>query len=89
MKTSKFQHYLKVTIVCMKRIAMDNTECGQLTPNNTYFDYSWFSSVKTAEEEMAVVVDYFGKLKTSHKIVFSYIIKVDERLARRVIFCYE
>ena len=38
-----------------------------LTSNDTYFSDSWFSSIKTSEEVMAVGVDYCGTVKTSHK----------------------
>ena len=41
--------------------------CVQLTSNETYFADIWFSSVKTAEEEMASVVDYCEPDKTIHK----------------------
>ena len=50
MKTSEFQKYTGGTAVCMKILAMATKRCGQLTSNGTYFAYSCFSSVKTAEE---------------------------------------
>ena len=37
----------------------------------------------------AAGVDYCGPVKTSHKGFFSYVRKVDERLARRVVSCFE
>ena len=67
MKTSKFQNVLGGTTACMKRLAIATKGCGQLTSNYTYFAYSWFSSVKTAEEMSATGVDYCGPVKTSHK----------------------
>ena len=51
----------------MKILAIANKGCGQMISNETYFSYSWFSSVKTADEAMAAVVDYCGPVKTSHK----------------------
>ena len=53
--------------MCMKRLAIANKGCGQLTSNETYFADSLFSSVKTAEEMADVGVDYFRLVKTSHK----------------------
>ena len=44
----------------MKRLAIANKGCGQLTSNDTYFADSWFSSVKTAKEMAAVEVNYCG-----------------------------
>ena len=55
------------TTVFMKRIAIADKGCGQLTSNDTYFAGSWFSSVNTAEEMVAAGVDYFWPVKTSHK----------------------
>ena len=52
--------------MCMNRIAIATKVCGQLTSNDTYFSDSWFSSVKSAEKEMYVRVDYCGRAKTSH-----------------------
>ena len=49
MKMSKFQNVLGGTTACMKRLAISNKGCGQLTSNNNYFSYSWLSSVKTDE----------------------------------------
>ena len=67
MKTSKFQQKIRGTAACMKRPMMATKGCGQLTSNDTYFSDIWFSGVKTAEEVMSKVVDYYGKVKTSHK----------------------
>ena len=53
--------------MCMKRLVMAKKGCGQLISNDTYFDYSWCSGVKTAEEAMAVGVGFCGSVKTSHK----------------------
>ena len=58
MKTSKFTKYLRGTIVRMKRLAIANKGCGQLTSNDNYFSDSWFSSVKTSDEAMAAGVEY-------------------------------
>ena len=89
MKTSKFQKYMRGTTAYMKRLVITNKGCVQLTSNDTYFSDSWFSSIKTSEEVMAVGVDYCGTVKTSHKGFFSrYFRKADEKLARRVISCY-
>ena len=52
----------------MKRLAIATKGCGQLISNDTYFAYSWFSSVKTAEEMAAAGVDYCGPVKTIHKV---------------------
>ena len=60
MKTSNVQKHLGGTTVCIKRLAIANKGCGQLTSNDTYFADSWFSSVKTAEEMAASVVNYCG-----------------------------
>ena len=89
MKTSKLQKYIGGTTVCMKRLAIATRGCVQLTPNDTYFADSWFSSVKTAEDAMAAGVDYCGTAKTSHKRFFRYVRKVDEILAGRIVSCYE
>ena len=48
-KTSKFQKDLGGTTLCMKRLAIANKGCVQMTSNDTYFSDGWFSSVKTAE----------------------------------------
>ena len=73
--------------MCMKRLAIATKVCGQLTSNNTYFSDSFFSSIKTPEEMAAAGVDYCGPEKTSHNFL-SYIRKVYERLAGRVISCF-
>ena len=39
MKTSTFKNVLGGNTACMKRLAIDNKGCGQLTSNNTYFAY--------------------------------------------------
>ena len=51
----------------MKRLAMATKGCGQLTSNDPYFAYSWFSSVKTAQEVISAGVYCCGPVKTSHK----------------------
>ena len=53
--------------MCVKRLAISNKGCVQLTSNDTYFVGIYFSSVKNAEEVMAAGVDYCGLVKTSHK----------------------
>ena len=50
----------------MKRLMTATKKCNQLNSNETYFEYSWLSGVKTAEEAMAEGVDYFVPVKTSH-----------------------
>ena len=35
--------------------------------NDTYFDDSWFSVLKTSEEAIAKGVYYYGQVKTTHK----------------------
>ena len=90
MKALGFQKYIGGTVVCINILAMDTKGCGQLTSNDTYFADSWFSSIKIDEEVMAEGVDYCGPVKTIHKgFCLSYVRKVDERLAGRVISCYE
>ena len=42
----------------MNRLSLTTKGCGQLTSNDTYFDDICFSYVKTAEEVMAVGVNY-------------------------------
>ena len=66
-KKSKSQSVLGGTATCMKRLAISTKGCGQLTSNGTYFDNSWFSSVKPDEEMAAAVVNYCGPVKMSHK----------------------
>ena len=79
----------------MRRLAITNKGCVQLTSNDTYFADSWFSSVKTSEEMASAGVDYCEPVKTSHNgfylamFLSSYIRTVDERLAGRVLSCYE
>ena len=70
----------------MKRVAMVNKGCVNMTLYDTSFSDSWFSHVKTAEDEMATEVDYCGPVKTSHKVFC--LATCDERLARKVISCY-
>ena len=67
MKTSESQKYLIGTAACMKIIDIATKGCVQLTSNDTYFAYIWFSSVKSAEEAMAAGVDYCRPEKTIHK----------------------
>ena len=51
----------------MKRLAIANKGCGQLTSINTYFADGWFSSIKTAEEMAAAGVEFCGTVKTRYK----------------------
>ena len=67
MKTSEFQKYIGGTDACMKRLAMVNKECCQLTSNYTYFADICLISVKTAEEVMTAGVNYCGPVKMIHK----------------------
>ena len=89
MKTSNFQRFLGGTTACMKRLSIVTKGCGQLKSNDTYFSDSWFGSIKNADEMAAAGVDYCGPEKTSHKVFFSHVRKFDERLAYRVISCFE
>ena len=89
MKTSTYKNVLVGTTACTKRLSISTKGCGQLTSNDTYFADSWFSSVQNAEEMAAAGVDYCGPVKTSHKVFFSYVRNVDQRLAGRVISCFE
>ena len=56
-KMSQFQKYLGGTAVHLKIIAIAIEGYVQLTSNDTYFDDSWFSSVKNAEEDKAAGVE--------------------------------
>ena len=67
MKTSIFQQNIGGTAAYMKRLMMAKKGCGQLKSNDTYFACGCFSVVKTDEEEMAAVVDYYETVKTKHK----------------------
>ena len=67
MKASNFQKDIRGTAECMKILLISTTVCVQLTPNDTYFDDSWFSYVKMVEEAMAAGVDYCGPVKMIHK----------------------
>ena len=51
----------------MKRLAIANKGCVQLTPNDTYFYGIWFISVETDEDVAAAGVEYLGPVKTIHK----------------------
>ena len=57
--------------MCTKRLAIATKGYGLLKSNDTYFDDSWFSYVKTAEEMAAAGVDYCGPMKTSLNIFFA------------------
>ena len=87
---SEFQKYLGGTDMCMKRLEIFTKWCDQLTSNDTYFDDSWFSFVKMAEEAMdaGVSILWAGE-DYPQGFLSSYIRKWDERLAGRVIYCYE
>ena len=54
-----FSKHLRGTSACMKVLIMAKNLCGLLKSNDTYFDDSWFSGVKTSDEEMASRVKYF------------------------------
>ena len=66
MKTSGFKKYLGGNAVCIKRLLIATKWCGKMKSNDTYFDDSWFSSVKTAEESIPEGVDYCRPAKTIH-----------------------
>ena len=51
----------------MKRLSIATKGCVRLASIDTYFSDICFSSVKTAEEMAAEVVDYCGPVKMSHK----------------------
>ena len=50
----------------MERLRRGTKGCGQLFSNDTYFDDSWFSGAKTAEEAITEVVGYCMTVKTIH-----------------------
>ena len=50
MKTYKFQHDIRGTDYCMKRIVKVTNGCGKLSSNDTLFSDSWFSGVKIEED---------------------------------------
>ena len=45
----KISKDIEITNFYIKRLSIATKGCGQLTPNNTYFAASWFSSINTAE----------------------------------------
>ena len=67
MKISNFQKDFRGTTTCMKIIDITTKGWVQLASNETYFDDSWFVSVKTAEDMAATEVDYCWTVKTVHK----------------------
>ena len=85
MKAETFQPNIRGTVACMKILMMDIKGCEQLMSNYTYFADIWFSGVETAEWSMTEGLDSCVLVKTIHKFVSSYIIKVNERLSGRVI----
>ena len=87
MKASYFWQHNRGTAACMKITMNDTKGCGQMSSNDTLIDNMWFNGVKTAEEDNAEVVDYFGRVKTSHK-GFSWISwKFNERVSERISSC--
>ena len=62
--------------------------CSQLTSNDTYFYYIWFSGVKEYEEAMAEGVYYSGKDETQGFFPIC-VIKFVERVAGGFLYCYE
>ena len=68
MKTWEFQQYIVGTVSCMKILMIDKKGCGQLSSNNTYVGYRWFSRLKTDEGAMTEGVDYFWSVKMIHKV---------------------
>ena len=67
MKISEFQKYLGGNAVCMERLVMATSGCGQLTSNDTYLSDSWFSYVKNSGGAISARVDYYGPVNTSHR----------------------
>ena len=57
MNTATFQQHIRGNESCTKILMMDTRGCVQLISNNTYFDDSWLSGVKTAKNVMAEGVD--------------------------------
>ena len=49
MKALVFQLNIVGADACMKKIMRDTKGCDQLSSNGTFFDYIWFSIVKTAD----------------------------------------
>ena len=90
MKKLTFQSELGGTAACTRRLAIATKGWGQLTSNDTYFADSWFSSVKNCWGDCGCRSRLLraGEDKP-HGILFSYVRKVDERLAVRVISCFE
>ena len=66
METLEFKQEIGGTESCMKILIMGTKGCGQLSSNDIYFAGSWFSGVKTAEEAIAELLNYYRPLKTSH-----------------------
>ena len=67
MKASGFQYDIGGMDNGINRIMKATKGCGKLSPNNNFFDDSWFSGVKKLEEKNADVVDYLRLAKTIHK----------------------
>ena len=67
METSIVQKHIGGTSAFEDILIMGTKGCGQLPSNDTYFDDSCFSGVKTADGEIYEGVDYCGPVKTSHK----------------------
>ena len=66
MKTSKVQKDIGGNTMYMKRLAIANKGCDQLTSNNIYFSNWWSSFVKTAGEMAAEGVVYCWPEKTNN-----------------------
>ena len=67
MKASNFEWDVGGTAACTKIIMVAKKGCSQLTSRDAYFYHSWFSGLKTAEEEMSEGVYYCRPVKTGHK----------------------
>ena len=67
MNKETFQQHIGGTAACMKILILAKKLCGQLTSKYTFLCDSWFSGVRTAEEDMAEGVDYCGPVNTCHK----------------------
>ena len=74
--TSVFQQDIGGMAACMKVFTESNKGCGQLSSNETFFDYIWFIGSKTAENENEEGVDYCGTFNTSQKRFFLATLKI-------------
>ena len=54
-------------MICMKRIMRGTKGYSKLTLNVIYFDYIWFSVMKTSKEDIAEEVYSFRPVNMNHK----------------------